>query len=400
MINETTLMATKQLVRLVLLRERESADHGAPITVAPPAELEASLGAVSSEELLAAIRRHRLEMVLHGDSLVSELLPDLADKLKALARAETMAALALASFTREMAALFQRAGIPMLVIKGVPLSLQTTGSLTARGRGDLDLLVDPQQVGAAIDLLQKKGFSSPYGPFGVGSKTWQGHYIRWVSIEISLQRDQRSQRQWVDLHWHPSHVRGIFPRFYRLWEHRELVSINGELVATLPQSSAFVHACCHAMVDRWMCLRNLADVERLSRSFCSNPMTPNIIRLRGILKTCAVAAELTNSPQLEFIARRINPFQAKKALKLANAAQQRGWKSLGEGEWTVCNRIRDSLHQLNLSHHPTHWISMATQQLVPQHALFNEYDGQLLPAWRVLKNRARKLAWRLRVGNG
>ena len=32
-----------------------------------------------------------------------------------------------------MAALFEEARIPMLVIKGVPLSLQTTASLTAGG---------------------------------------------------------------------------------------------------------------------------------------------------------------------------------------------------------------------------------------------------------------------------
>lgn len=400
MIIEATLLATKQLLRLVLLRERESAVHGAPITVAPPAELEACLSAVSSEELLAAIRRHRLEMVLHGDSLVSALLPNLADKLKALARAETMAALALASLTREMAATFEEAGIPMLVIKGVPLSLQTTGSLTARGRGDLDLLVDPQQVGAAIDLLQKNRFLLSYGPSCVGDATLQGHYSRWASIELPLQRDQSSQRQWIDLHWHPTHVRGIFPRFHRLWEQRELVCINGQSVATLSDSPAFVHACCHAMVDRWMCLRNLVDVERLSRSFDSNPIPPNVHRLRGLLKTCVVAADLTKAPKLELIASRANPFQVHKVLQVAKAAQQRGWRSLGEGEWTVSNRIRYSLHDLNLSHHPAHWSSMAMQHLVPPSALLNAQDGQSMSAWGVLKNRIKKLIWRLRVGNG
>ena len=58
-----------------------------------------------------------------------------------------------------MAALFELAGIPMLVIKGIPLALQTTGSLIARGRGDLDLLVDTKRLPAVVALLESAGFS-------------------------------------------------------------------------------------------------------------------------------------------------------------------------------------------------------------------------------------------------
>lgn len=398
MISAASLLATKQLLRLVLQRERETIADGAPRTVAASAELVASLKAVPSEDLLTAIRRHRLELILQGDPLVSDLLPQLAARLNALAKAETMAALALASFTREVADLFEQTGIPMLVIKGVPLSLQTTGSLTARGRGDLDLLVDPEQVGAAIELLQRKGFVLPYGPTCVGDPSFQGHYSRWVSIELTLGRTHRQKRQWIDLHWHPTHVRGVFPRFKNLWEQRAVVEINGQAVVTLPNHWAFVHACCHAMADRWMCLRNLADVERLSRFIEPDFSKLRNSKLRGVVKTCCVAAELTEAPNLHSIALQASAFQKHKALRLADDAQKRGWRSLGDGEWTFRNRIRYSLHQLNLSHHPMHWLSMALQLEVPPSSLLDVQQGHYLSVWSIMKNLLLKHASRLRGG--
>jgi hypothetical protein len=399
MISAASLLATKQLLRLVLQRERETLDHGAPLTVAASAELVACLKAVPSEDLLTAIRRHRLELILQGDLLVSALLPQLAGRLNALAKAETMAALGLASLTRELAALFEQAGIPMLVIKGVPLSLQTTGSLTARGRGDLDLLVDPRQVGAAIELLQREGFVLPYGPTCVGDPSLQGHYSRWVSIELSLRRDHHQQRQWIDLHWHPSHVREVLPRFDDLWKQRERVKINDQAVVTLPNPWAFVHACCHAMTDRWSSLRHLVDVERLSRSVGSDCFERGKIPMRSVLKTCCVAAELTEATLVHDIARQASAFQRHKALRMAEVAQRRGWRSLGEGEWTLRNRIRYSLHHLNLSHHPSHWLSMALHHMVPPSALVDGQQGTYRSAWGVLKNRMFRLGWRLGDGH-
>ena len=121
-----------------------------------------------SATLLRAIQRHRLESLLQSDPGVGNLLPDLRGDLQRAARSEAMAALALASLTREMAVLCAEAGIPLLVLKGIPLALQTTGSLTARGRGDCDLFVDPSQVGEAIALLQAAGFVLSKGASCVG----------------------------------------------------------------------------------------------------------------------------------------------------------------------------------------------------------------------------------------
>ena len=390
MISASCLNLTRQLAGLALQREREAQAGRRPNDFIVSSELEALCHATSADALLTAIRRHRLETLFAGDPLVLQLIPQLADRLKLLARQEQMAALALASLTREMAALFERAGLPMLVIKGVPLALQTTGSLTARGRGDLDLLVDPSQVGEAFLLLKRQGFSETYGPSCLSDKTPQGHYSRWVSIELSFRR-LRPQQQWIDLHWHPSHVRGIFPRFENLWRQRCSMLINDQTVSTLPPNTAFVHACCHAAVDRWMCLRNLVDVERLSRSLQWDDRST---RLRAVRKTCCVAAELTKSDRLIAIAEQSNAFRTRNVLRTANAAQRMPWRSLGDGGWTPGNRLLHLMQNLNLSHHPCHWVSMAILHIVPPEVLVDEH-GNYRSAWNVITKRIAKLVKRL-----
>ena len=64
------LQAIKQLVRLLLAREDASLlEPLAPLPRAGPALL-ASLGELPAADLLATIRRQRLECLLHGDPYV------------------------------------------------------------------------------------------------------------------------------------------------------------------------------------------------------------------------------------------------------------------------------------------------------------------------------------------
>ena len=391
------LEATKALVRLVLQREREGNLDGPVGGDQLPAGLRQQLDAVPQGELLAAIRRHRLECLLHGDPLVARLVPDLAPTLQALARQDAMAALALASLTREMANLFEQAAMPMLVIKGIPLALQTTGSLTARGRGDLDLLVDPQRLPEALQLLESVGFEKAYGASCIGTDSPQDKYSRFVSIELSLVR-QRGQRQWIDLHWHVSHARGVLPGFNGLWNNRDYVEINGTSVATLSLKNAFVHACCHAAADGWMCIRNLVDVERLTQRL--NPQDLDGLRKKRLVrKTSAVANDCGTNLALQpkIGAPTIGTYT--RSVCLAREAQMLPWRSLGPGEWTVRNRIKYSLRLLNLSRHPEHLASMLMQHLMPPESLISQDTGEALSFDVIILMRVQKLVRRIRGGD-
>ena len=325
-----TLETTKALVRLVLQREREG-KHKAPVG------LRQQLDAVPTEALLASIRRHRLECLLHGDPLVARLLPDLAPALQALARRETMAALALASLTREMASLFEQAAMPMLVIKGIPLALQTTGSLIARGRGDLDLLVDPRQLPAAVALLESAGFSRCPGEFPRQLGSVWGRYSRWAGYEFSLVRQSPAGLQWIDLHWALSNVRAPLPSFALAWQESEQLDLNGQIVVTLSRLHAFQHACAHAAKDQWMCLRNLIDIDRLADQLKGRDLS-HLRHQPTVRWLGAVTHAVTANEALRHLNRgRPSAGSARAMVRAAHAQAMTlpWWRGQGPGPWSL-----------------------------------------------------------------
>lgn len=386
MISAHSLNLTRQLAGLALQREREALAGRRPNDSIDSSELEALCQATSADALLTAIRRHRLETLLAADPLVLQLIPQLADRLKLLARQEQMAALALASLTREMAALFERAGIPMLVIKGVPLALQTTGSLTARGRGDCDLVVKPDDLCDAITLLQTIGFvlCESKGARGIGRDSMYGHYSRFVGMEISLQRDSGGQLQWIDLHWHVSHARGVLPGFQALWRRHDQVLINDQPISTLNHSDVLVHSCCHAAMDRWMSIRSLVDIERLRRRSCAAELS-RLERCRIVRKTAAVLSdclllddsEMLHDHQLVWMSDRA-------AIREARRSQL-----------TVCRAdetlMAFGLRHLRLSYSPVNWLVKLLLMLLPPDVLFHPSSGAPLPLLQVVMQRLRKL---------
>ena len=388
-ITSETLAAVRTLTAWVLQRERAN-QVGAVLPPAPET-LRQLLDALPAAKLWHVVQRHRLQLLLQADPAVGYLLPDLRGHLQRAARSEAMAALALASLTREMGLLFEEAGIPLLVIKGIPLALQTTGSITARGRGDCDLFVDPSQVGAAITLLQSAGFVLSNGTSCVGDDSMRGRYCRFVSVEISLRRDLGGLRQCIDLHWDATWARGVLPKFQELWLRGDSLKINNQLVRTLSCRDAFVHACCHAAVDRFMSLRNLVDIERLERVLSSSQLVA-LSRLRPVRNS---RFALAGAFEMDSVSSRFG--SAQRVRMAAEMAQQLPLRSLGNGGWSVANRLRYFAHMMNLSHHPLHFVSTLMRQFVTPVDLIDQQTSELLSISQVVLRRVGKLRGRLQA---
>lgn len=388
MVSEISLQVTRQLAGLVLKHEREAVEGLRPNSVCGvSSQLESSCRAIPAEELLKAIRRHRLETLLAADPIVLQLIPQLADRLKVLARKEHMAALALASLTREMAALFERAGIPMLVIKGVPLALQTTGLITARGRGDCDLFVDPADLDEATTLLKSVGFvlCETKGARGIGSDGIYGHYSRFVSMEISLKRVVGDKWQWIDLHWHVTHARGVLPSFRILWKRFDELSINGQTIFTLNRSDTLLHSCCHAAIDRWMTIRSLIDIERLMRDFSEAELhqlkQQRLVRKSfAVLRDCGLLADSVKPGKY-------SAFRMSDRHAINNARQM---------QMTACRTdeslVNFGLRHLRLSYSPINWLVKLLLMLAPPDVLFHPSTGSPLALPQVVVGRIRKLS--------
>ena len=374
------LQAIKQLVRLLLAREDASLQQPlAPLPRAGPALL-ASLGELPAVDLLATIRRQRLECLLHGDPYVAELLPAHWLSLQHLARRETMSALALASLTCEISSLMQQAQIPLLVIKGVPLALQTTSSLASRGRGDLDLFVDPSDVVRTVAVLQANGFQTGGFCLHFIDTSLLGCYCRRWYNEIPLTRKKREAEQIIDLHWSLHSVYKALPSFRQSHAKRSSVLISETSICTLDLPYAFQHACAHAAKDNWMCLRNLVDVHRLARTL-NQELLVALQRYSYVRSTCLVTSELTGM-QLPWPPWLRQASPDKSIIQKACIYQLLGWRQLPLNRSFAAGSLLRLRTLLDLEDFDHSWVGLIglLNQLVrfilPPDALLNPATGQ------------------------
>jgi hypothetical protein len=150
--------------------------------------------------LLAAADRHRMVPLLHAAATDGNLgdVPDEAyETLAAGARADRARSAQLMQETERLLARFERAAIPLFVLKGVALSVRLYGDPALRHCRDIDLLVRQADRDAACALLVEDGYQQagcPVPPTSLG-RWFLDHHAR----EIPLIHSVRGTC--VDLRW-------------------------------------------------------------------------------------------------------------------------------------------------------------------------------------------------------
>ena len=156
-INQDCLMLLKLFLRYSLEKEFNLKNHNLNILYQ---KIKTQIKYIPEQKILDGIIRHRIITTLNKEKEILNLMPNLEKDLEILFKIEKMEAMKIASITKEIAALFAKENIPMLVIKGIPLSIQTTGNLLMRGCGDLDVFVDINNLFNSIEILKNNQFVS------------------------------------------------------------------------------------------------------------------------------------------------------------------------------------------------------------------------------------------------
>lgn len=274
-IDTAQLSAVRRLARLCL------GDGEPDSRRAAAAVLVHDLG---DERMWEAIQRHRLvELVDQSALLVGG--SELADALAADAARRRALVEQHAVQTTQVLASLGAQGVRVLVLKGLPLAMQTTGDPHSRVSTDIDLWVDPDSLAVAVRTLLDAGWA--YRPAGCypepdGSREWE--WARRTQREVQLRRDDVS----VDLHWRLAAATGHVPGFATAWRARTQVATPwGELPALRPDH-ALAHTCLHAATDDWRSLRSLVDVRRLAERLDPARVAELGARLRTVRRTLLV----------------------------------------------------------------------------------------------------------------
>ncbi|WP_436700568.1 nucleotidyltransferase family protein [Nocardioides sp. BYT-33-1] len=216
------------------------------------------VGAVSVRDLLDGVRRHRVPELLHAHAQRLGLPAEVDRVLAAMVDGARQRRLVHALETVRAWQLLDAGGLDALVVKGIPLAVLTTGDAGARGAGDVDLLVRPEDVAAAHRLLRGAGWGlHEECRIEPGMWAWR-HVLRWGHTLTYLGPGAD-----VDLHWRLDPMPGAQPHPAALWERRTRVEVGGVAVPTLARADAFRHLAGHR--EGWTWLRTLADLRRLAR---------------------------------------------------------------------------------------------------------------------------------------
>jgi len=175
-----------------------------------------------------------------------------------------------------------QAGIRVMVLKGAALANSLYGNIALRPMSDLDLLVRPDDVKRAIDILENFDYVlvgteadrlDPFAPSFTG--------------ELVFSKDS-PVRATVELHWQliPAVTFRKATRLDtdKLWKHTAPLTIGMHEALQLTPEATLVHLCTHLGVHSFRHLRGLLDVALLARELDAAQWE----RFAGLAEVCQV----------------------------------------------------------------------------------------------------------------
>lgn len=165
-----------------------------PDTITVPEELDWS-------RVVATAKRNRMQALLHKALSQRQLLEgvpegpqaELAADATKLAEAAAVMSEALGEYLRRAAA----AGLPMVVMKGLSVSINIYGDPAMRPGGDIDVLVRPADVDASLRILDEMGVGR-YWPNLMDDAYYARHHLH-------QQRCTPDLKIWFEVHWALDH---------------------------------------------------------------------------------------------------------------------------------------------------------------------------------------------------
>ena len=223
-------------------------------------------GQVDWDHFLDLVDLHLVGPLVHRSGLLPQLrapeqvVASLAEDARRLAL-QTLGQL---RFTDQLVSALRRSGIQAVVIKGLPLAYLGYGDILSRHAGDVDLLVSPDQVVDAVEMLDHLGLalrSWSNGPpvdrvraaLANAGKLPALHEVRFVGDGIT-----------VDLHWRLFEDDRLCPLLDPAdLRHPEYVRLGGTVLPVLPLPLLWHLVAVQGTMHSWRRLKWIADVPAL-----------------------------------------------------------------------------------------------------------------------------------------
>lgn len=166
----------------------------------------------------------------------------------------------LTSELAEILELFNNNKILALAYKGPSLALDAYNDLSIRQFGDLDILIQPEHVHIASDLLVSRGYIRSIAKL---TPSQENDFIRTAHEHTFISPDQLIH---IDLHWSLSNDRFPFRILQdRLFEHSQHLAWHDHTLRHIAIQDLLLILCMHANKDLWRKLVWICDIDQLIR---------------------------------------------------------------------------------------------------------------------------------------
>lgn len=225
-------------------------------------ELGAQIG--DWPHLVHLLRHHKLVPLAARNACfmaIAQLPPELRSSLQASAAANAHQAFRYLAVLQGLMDLFGKAGIPVVVLKGVWLAVMAHGDVAARDVGDIDLLIDPSQAVLADEVLRASGRLRKEPAASLTPKR-ASFYVKSFK---DFTYDSPGDGFEVDLHWRllrDSHAAAaILPSYAPAYfEEQRIGSLD---LTVLKPERTLLFLAVHGAMENWARWKTLADVAAL-----------------------------------------------------------------------------------------------------------------------------------------
>jgi hypothetical protein len=212
-------------------------------------------------QLLAQLRWHRVGLRLQREIPTSLFTAQQQQQYARDCQSALARTAANIQSLRRIADCLDEHGIRYLSLKGPALSQLLYGNVLLKESADIDILVRPQDVLAAIDALQSIGITSldaiPRNP-----RTWATTQLLgkdWIL-------DDSTNGCHVELHWRVELNPFLLPtRFEQWFERRSSIKLGGTSINMLGIEDLFIQVMVHGARSLWTRLHWLQDFDALLR---------------------------------------------------------------------------------------------------------------------------------------
>lgn len=210
--------------------------------------------------LLAMATRHRVEALAWHALAPLELPipPAIAAEFAARAGAIVERNLRTAIECRRLRDAFAAAGVDLLFVKGLTLGALAYRTPFLKMSWDIDVLVAPDEVAAAADVLAAAGYAPtiPAPPTSI---------VAWHRRHKESGWQQRDGGFHLDLHSRLSDHRGLIPAIGMASARQTVTVAPGIALATLSGDELFAYLCVHGASSAWFRLKWITDLAALLR---------------------------------------------------------------------------------------------------------------------------------------